>query len=134
MGTQRNVKLGEFMADSSGVLHGSICGLGIGTTEVISEEATAQNGRRYLKLIADPMRSAYEVGVAFPKTKNDANYYSVHLDSPIFPFPLNAALFPDKGNEGTFNLVWTRPEAIAPVSEATATPGVQVYRHGGIAP
>jgi uncharacterized protein (DUF736 family) len=135
MASQRSVKLGEFMMDEKGILHGVICGLGIGSTDVISEEATSHDGRPYLKLIADPLRTSYEVGAAFPKMKDGMEYYSAHLESPLFAAPLSAALFPSRGNEGIFNLVWNRPETPKPAVEADANAGqVQGHRHKGVTP
>ena len=87
MASQRSVKLGEFMMDEKGTLHGTICGLGIGSTDVISEEATSHDGRPYLKLIADPLRTSYEVGAAFPKMKDGMEYYSAHLADHTRPYP-----------------------------------------------
>jgi len=123
MASQRSVKLGEFLQDESGALHGKICGLGIGSTDVISEEATSHDGKPYLKLIADPLRTAYEIGAAFPKMKDGMDYFSVNLESPLFPVPISAALFHDRDNDGTFNLVWNRPETPRPAVEAIVSAG-----------
>ena len=120
MASQRRLKLGSFVSDEHGILHGKISGLGIGSTSVLTEEAISQGGLRYLKLIADPMRDGYEVGAAFPKEKNGQHYYSVQIDSPLFSGPLNAELRPDGENELGFNLVWYRPEASKPSVEAKA--------------
>jgi len=113
----RTVRLGQFVQDELGTLHGRFSGLGIGSTSIISEEATSVDGRPYLKLIADPLGAAYEVGAAFPKEKDGMAYYSAVIDSPIFQAPLNAALFPDREGPNTFSLVWNRPE-LKPVAEA----------------
>jgi len=104
------IKLGKFARDAHGSLYGRICGLGIGSTMVVSQEVTSREGKLYLKLIADSATGAYEVGAAFPKEKDGMTYYSVNLDSPLFPAPLNAMLFPDKGNEGMYNLIWSRTD------------------------
>jgi uncharacterized protein (DUF736 family) len=105
----RIVNLGVFVQDETGTLHGRFSALGAGSTSIISETATSVEGKPYLKLIADPLGAAYEVGVAFPKEKNGMNYYSAVLDSPIFEAPLNVALFPDKEVPNLFQLVWNRP-------------------------
>jgi len=105
----RTVNLGVFVQDETGTLHGRFSALGVGSTSVISEGATSLEGKPYLKLIADPLGAAYEVGVAFPREKNGMNYYSAVLDSPIFQAPLNVALFPDKDVPNLFKLVWNRP-------------------------
>lgn len=104
----KSLKIGRFMLDSHGVLHGKISGLGIGSINVISEVVTGNNGKQYLKLIADPMSDAYEIGAAFPKEKDGLTYYSVSVDSPVLESPINAALFPDRDQENTLNLVWER--------------------------
>jgi uncharacterized protein (DUF736 family) len=105
----RTMNLGLFVQDETGTLHGKFSGLGLGSTSIISQRATSLEGKPYLKLIADPLGAAYEVGVAFPKEKNSMNYYSAILDSPIFEAPLNVALFPDKEVPNLFRLVWNRP-------------------------
>jgi uncharacterized protein (DUF736 family) len=119
----RTVNLGRFVQDEAGTLHGRFSGLGLGSTSIISETATSLEGKPYLKLIADPLGAAYEVGVAFPKEKDSMNYYSAVVDSPIFQAPLNVALFPDKEMPNIFNLVWNRPLAPKPTAEATHDAG-----------
>jgi len=119
----QSVKLGKFAQDSSGMLYGRICALGIGSTNVVSQEAKSMDGRPYLKLVADSLNAAYEVGAAFLKEKDGMTYYSVILDSPLFPASLNAALFPDKENEGMFNLVWNKEDAVRYSAEPGALPG-----------
>ena len=114
----RIVNLGLFVQDEPGTLHGRFSALGAGSTSIISETATSVEGKPYLKLIADPLGAAYEVGVAFPKAKNGMNYYSAVLDSPIFEAPLNVALFPDKEVPNLFQLVWNRPGCPKPRPEA----------------
>ncbi len=117
------VKLGKAVKDETGVIHGRISGLGMGSVDFITEEATSLDGKPYLKLIADPTGDAYEVGAAFPKTKDGMAYYSVSLESPILSAPINAALFPDKNNANAFNLVWNRPEQPKASADATAETG-----------
>ena len=121
MATQK-VKIGKFTQDQYGIFRGNISGLGIGSTEVISQEVSDREGKLYQKLIADPLGAAYEVGAAFPRNKGDMAYYSVNLESPLFPASLSAALFPDRENMGTFNLVWERPEAPKPSADAAGKP------------
>jgi uncharacterized protein (DUF736 family) len=114
--TVRTVNLGVFVQDELGTLHGRFSGLGVGSTSIISEEATSADGKTYLKLIADPLGAAYEVGAAFPKEKGGMNYYSAVLDSPIFQAPLNVALFPDKERSNIYNLVWKQTDTAEPKS------------------
>lgn len=114
------MKLGHFMVDNFGTLHGKISGLGIGSISVISEQATSNNGKPYYKLIAEPMGEAYEIGAAFMKEKDGVAYYSVSLDSPVFLTPVSAALFRDKDDEHTLNLVWNRIEPKALSVDAVA--------------
>ncbi|MES2067537.1 MAG: DUF736 domain-containing protein [Pseudomonadota bacterium] len=50
-----------------------------------------------------------EVGAAWTKrTNDDRPYLSVKLDDPSFVAPIFAQLF--EKPEGTFDLVWTRPQ------------------------
>ena len=117
----QKMRLGKFTQDQDGIFQGTISGLGLGSIDIISEEAMSLEGKPYLKLIADHLGAAYEVGAAFSKQKGDMDYYSVNLDSPIFPAPVSAALFHDRKASGEFNLVWERPEAFKPSVNATAT-------------
>ena len=99
------VKLGKAYRDEFGALHGRINGIGIGSTDFLTEHATAQNGRQYFKLIADPLGHPYDIGAAFRKQKDGLSYYSVSLESPLLQAPIHAALFPDPHNEDSYNLV-----------------------------
>ena len=112
------LNLGIFVQDETGTLHGRFSGLGLGSISIISEKVTSLEGKPYLRLIADPLGAAYEVGVAFPKEKDGMKYYSALLDSPIFQAPLNVALFPDKEVPNLFQLVWNRPGCPKPRPEA----------------
>jgi uncharacterized protein (DUF736 family) len=105
------MKIGAFIQSPDGSLIGRIHGLGFKTVAVAAEPQTSRDGKRYFRLIADPTKDVYEIGLAFPREKDGKLYYSVSIDSPMFPQPINAALFQDKGNPGVFNLIWNRPEA-----------------------
>ncbi|MFY9288175.1 MAG: DUF736 family protein [Alphaproteobacteria bacterium] len=129
----KNMKLGKFIQDSQGQLHGKINGLGMGSISVIGKPTTSSAGKAYLKLIADPMIEAYEVGAAFPKEKNGINYYIVTLDSPLFQSGVTAALFPDKEREAIFNLVWSRSEPSG-LSPDAALEAQQARRYTAAAP
>ena len=99
--TIRTVTLGHFVRDELGTLHGRFSGLGVGSTAIISEEI---NGSDDLRLVADPLGVAYEVGIATPV---DDSYTAV-LDSPIFQAPLTVSIVPD--TPGTFTtMIWERP-------------------------
>ncbi len=102
------MKIGTFIQDRNGIMHGKIHGLGFGVISVMFEAQTSREGKPYFRIIADPARNAYEVGAAFEKQKDGMTYHSVCLESPAFMQPLNAALFPDR-DTGNFNLVWDRP-------------------------
>lgn len=124
-GKKNTVKIGEFAADNTGVLHGRIFGLGLGVTPVLFEPQTSKGGKRYFRLIADPANEAYEIGAAFPKEKGETVYHSVSIESPALPAPINAALFQDK-DSGTFNLVWNRQDSGKDLkAEATVNVNVQ---------
>jgi len=124
MATQK-MTLGKFFTDGDGIFHGTVSGLGMLTTPVISQETNDREGKRYLKLIGDPLGAAYEIGAAFPKEKEGKLYYSVTLDSPFLASPIKAALFQDYEKETVFNLVWNR-EATLP--QATPVAGQQQQR------
>ena len=103
--TNRAIKLGRFVRDESGTLHGRFSGLGIGSTVLISERVSDSE---HLNLVADPLGAAYQVGVLMPKEKAGKQYYTAVLDSPIFPTPLNLLILPDEETPNVFNLVWHR--------------------------
>ncbi len=123
--------LGKFMQDGSGTLHGKIGGLGLVPTSVVSESATSQGGKSYLKLFGDPLGSCFEIGAAFPKEKDGVTYYSVNLESPIFPAPINGILYPDKHETNTLNLLWSRPEQPKTSIEQITEASRQVKRNVG---
>src|SRR5580698_9018085 len=105
-GRKNTIRIGTFAADKKGVMHGKIYGLGLGVTPVLFEPQTSKDGKSYFRLIADPAKDSYEIGAAFPREANGLNYYSVSIDSPVLPAPINAALFSDKEN-ATSSLVWS---------------------------
>jgi uncharacterized protein (DUF736 family) len=115
------IRLGTFTQDRNGNLDGKIFGLGLGVVPVVFEPMEAKDHSKYLRGIANPTTDAYEIGAAFPREdKNHSAYYSVSLDSALFPAPVNAALFPDRNNPKVFNLVWSRPDADqSPNAQAT---------------
>jgi len=117
------MKIGTFALDNDGVLRGRIYGLGLGAVHVVFDPQTSKDNREYFRLIADPAKDAYEIGVAFPKEKSGMNYHSVSIESPVLAAPVNAALFPDKEHPETFNLVWNRPEQQGLKAEATVSVG-----------
>ncbi|MGE3622309.1 MAG: DUF736 family protein [Bdellovibrionales bacterium] len=134
-GKKNSVKIGSFAVDKQGVMHGKIYGLGLSITPVMFEPQTSKDGKRYFRLIAEPAKSAYEIGAAFPREKDGMVYHSVSIDSPVLSSPINAALFADK-ESGGLNLVWSRQEdAKEPKAEATVNfygqPQVQTRRPNG---
>jgi uncharacterized protein (DUF736 family) len=60
-----------------------------------------------------------EAGAAWKKTSKEGGkpYISVRLDSPVLSKPFNAAMFPGRDQDGTYVLVWDRPE---PKEDTTA--------------
>jgi len=128
--TTRAIKLGRFIQDEAGILHGNIGALGLGLTKIISEAATSLDGKPYFKLMANPFGESYEIGAAFPKEKDGMKYFSVNFDTPILAEPMNAALFPDKNEPNGFNLVWNRPDQ--PKASVEANPAqMQSRRYVG---
>jgi len=106
MTTNQTLKLGQFVRDESGMLHGRFSALGLGSTTLISEEVS---GSEYLVLVADPLGAAYEVGVLMPKQKGGKRYYAGVMDSPVFPAPLDVLILPDEEVPHFFHIVWNRP-------------------------
>lgn len=127
-----NISLGKFFPNG-GELHGTIGALAMGSISVMSQQTIDREGRPYLKLIGDPLGNAYEIGAAFPKEKDGKVYYSVTLESPLFPAPVRAALFQDHDNTALYNLVWNRPETPKLSADATLT-AVQVKQRRYIGP
>lgn len=124
-GKRNSIKIGNFMADSNGFMFGKIYGLGLGVTPVKFEPQTSQGGKNYFRLIADPAKEAYEIGVAFPKDKDGMVWHSVSIESPALPAPINAALFQDR-ETGAYNLIWSRQEDDKDLrAEATVNVNVQ---------
>ena len=106
------MKIGSFMHDRQGILHGKIYGLGLGSLSVLFEPHIGKDGKTsFYSLIADPVLDAYEIGRAWEKEKNGMIYYSILLDSPLFAAPLHAVLFPDLKNGVYFNLYFDRGDA-----------------------
>src|ERR1700722_15052104 len=93
---KNSVKIGTFVTDKKGVMHGKIYGLGLGVTPAMFEPQTSKDGKSYFRLIAEPAKEAYEIGAAFPRDKDGMQYHSVSIDSSILPAPINAALFQDR--------------------------------------
>jgi len=62
----------------------------------------------HLKLIADPLGAAYEIGVAMPKEQDGKRYYAAVLDSPTFQAPLDVLILPDEEVPHIFNIIWNR--------------------------
>lgn len=123
------MKIGLFIQSPDGSLIGRIHGLGFKTVAVAAEPQTSRDGKSYFRLIADPAKDVYEIGLAFPKEKDGKTYYSVSIDSPMFPQPINATLFPDR-ESGGYNLVWNRQDRNDLKAEANATPQPQSQSRG----
>jgi uncharacterized protein (DUF736 family) len=103
------IKIGSFMRDTQGIMHGKIYGLGFAPVSVLFEPQLDEKGAvMCFALIADPVLEAYEIGRAWEKQKGTMVYYSVCLDSPLFAAPLHVALFPEMDSPNRFNLVLDR--------------------------
>ena len=124
-GKKNIIRIGTFMPDKKGVLHGRIFGFGLGVTPVSFDPQTSKDGKEYFRLIADAGKEGYEIGAAFPKEKDGMAYHSVSIESPALPSPINAALFRDK-ESGAFTLVWNRQDDLKDLrAEATVNVNVQ---------
>ena len=137
--------LSKFSKDKDGIFEGKVQGLGLGSVQVHSVMATSKENKTYYRLIAnDVSGDQYEVGSMWPKIKDGLEYFSVSLDSPFFPEPINAALFPDKNEPNAYRFVWQRqrpaqkaqasqttaPESLSERETATAMLGTTDLRNG----
>ncbi|WP_342251552.1 DUF736 domain-containing protein [Sphingomonas sp. OTU376] len=97
-------KIGSFKK-VSGEFRGQIITLSVQSKSVRIVPETNPNGNAptHRVLVNDA-----EVGAAWTKrTNDDRPYLSVKLDDPGFVAPIFCQLF--EGDEGAYDLVWTRP-------------------------
>ncbi len=120
---RNSIKIGTFTLNQQGILEGHVYGLGLGSTPVAFTPQTSHSGNSYYRLMANPSANAYEIGVAFPKEKNEHVSHSISIDSPMLQTPINATLFADR-NTGEHNLFWSRIEGI-PKADANNQPPVR---------
>jgi len=117
-----SMNVGTFRQDQYGTLHGQIRGLGIGVISAILEPQINEKGETtFYKIIANPVGDSYEIGKAWQRMGQDGLYYSIALDSPVFPAPINLGLFQDNENPDIFNLVFKRQKFVVATPEANAT-------------
>jgi uncharacterized protein (DUF736 family) len=113
---EKNMRIGSFTQDPQGNIVGQISGLGIGIIPVELQSQVSRDGDPFFKMIANQEGEPYEIGAVFPKEKEGRPYYSVLLDSPLFPKSLHAAMFYDDRSH-LYNLVWERLPSVAPKAE-----------------
>lgn len=98
-------KIGSFKK-TSGELRGEIFTLALHAkaVRIVPLDNVTGNAPNHRVLLGEA-----EVGAAWTKrTNDDRPYLSVKLDDPSFVAPIFAQLF--ENAEGTFDLVWTRPQ------------------------
>lgn len=57
----------------------------------------------------------------FSRDKDGMLWHTLSIDSPLFPAPINAALFPDREGGG-YNLVWNQQDGNDLKADATPLP------------
>jgi uncharacterized protein (DUF736 family) len=98
-------KIGSFKK-TSGELRGEIVTLALHAkaVRIVPLDNVTGNAPSHRVLLGEA-----EVGAAWTKrTNDDRPYLSVKLDDPSFVAPIFTQLF--ENAEGTFDLVWTRPQ------------------------
>ncbi|MFY9287900.1 MAG: DUF736 family protein [Alphaproteobacteria bacterium] len=101
--------ISKFSINDDGTHEGKINALGLGSVIVASKPAVSKEEKAYFRLYSKAENGEeYEIGSMWPRVKDGLNYFSVSLDSPFFPEPINAALFYDKHNPKLLNMVWQR--------------------------
>lgn len=90
-------------------LRGVMSVVGLQPTPLLLETCTSKKGEEYYKVYADPEGANCDIGAAFKKKKDNNEYLSITLDSPVFPTPIYGAIFPDMEGGG-FKMVWDRPK------------------------
>jgi uncharacterized protein (DUF736 family) len=92
---------------------------------------TDLNGIEYIVTVAD---TETEVGIAWNRTgeKKGTRYIWLKLDSPFLPAPAYCSLFEQP--DGSYNLIWHRPDAHGPYCEGLTRPqfdNKNIARHLG---
>jgi len=124
--TRKNtIRIGNFKPDKKGIFHGRLFGIGLDSTPVVFLPQVSKDGKDYFRLVADHGEQSYDIGAGFRREKDGVTYYSVSMDSPALPAPINAGLFKDREGNG-YNLVWSRQEYDKELkAEATVNVNVQ---------
>jgi uncharacterized protein (DUF736 family) len=99
--------IGIFTKAEDGTLNGTIKTLRLNVKAKFFPLDATSNGGPDFRIFAGNV----EIGAAWNRmSQQDRPYISVKLDDPSLPAPIYASLHAD-GEDGQFNMIWTRPQA-----------------------
>jgi uncharacterized protein (DUF736 family) len=106
--------IGKFQTKDDGRIVGELQALLFGRVNLTFQ--AKEKGADYTVTFTE---TGTEAGAAWKKTSKEGGkpYISVKFDSPVLSKPFNAAMFPGRDQDGTYVLVWDRPE---PKDDTTA--------------
>ncbi len=99
--------IGKFQTKEDGRIVGALQALLFGRVNLTFQPN--DKGADYAVIFTE---TGTEAGAAWKKTGKEGGkpFISVRLDSPVLSKPFNAAMFPGRDQDGTYVLVWDRPE------------------------
>jgi uncharacterized protein (DUF736 family) len=99
--------IGKFQTKEDGRIVGELQALLFGRVNLTFQPN--DKGADYTVIFTE---TGTEAGAAWKKTstKSGKPFVSVRLDSPVLSKAFNAAMFPGRDQDGTYVLVWDRPE------------------------
>jgi len=102
-------RIGSFSRTEDGVFEGRVLTLTVQVDlKLIPNSDIEGPGTKLPDLLAFASNNA-EIGAAWAKQEgNNPVFYTVRLDDPSWPGPLNAALFQNKFQPTLYDLVWSR--------------------------
>lgn len=104
-------RIGSFNRTEDGIFEGKVTTLTVQIdVKLIPNPDIEQGDAKLPDLLA--FSSGAEIGAGWAKQEGDRPvFYTLRLDDPSWPAPLNAALFQNKFRSGRFDLVWSRTAA-----------------------
>jgi uncharacterized protein (DUF736 family) len=99
--------IGKFQTKEDGRIVGELQALLFGRVNLTFQPN--DKGADYTVIFSE---TGTEAGAAWKKTSKEGGkqYISVRFDSPVLSKAFNAAMFPGRDQDGTYVLVWDRPE------------------------
>ena len=106
--------IGKFQTKEDGRIVGELQALLFGRVNLTFQPN--DKGADYTVIFTE---TGTEAGAAWKKASKEGgkSFVSVRLDSPVLSKPFNAAMFPGRDQEGSYVLVWDRPEPRDEASE-----------------